>query len=115
MSRNQEMFDERYRKVLARHRQLSRGYATKLSKNGLVTHYPIGHVRDVLSFSVLLWPLGILFFLKACIVTIFGEEAYREQVSILAEGTMGEQIGAFFLHMDPITGILAQILGLIIN
>jgi hypothetical protein len=115
MTNKQEMFDERYRKVLKRHRQLSRGYVTRLGKNGVIDHHPIGHYRDAISLKALLLPLGILFFLKACMVTVLGEEAYAAQVALLREGSFGEQLGAFFMQMDPVTWPLAQFLGTIIG
>ena len=115
MSNKQEMFDERYRKVLKRHRQLSRGYVTRLGKNGVIDHYPIGHYRDAISLKVRILPLGILFFLKACMVTVLGEEAYAAQVAILQQGSFGQQLGGFFMQMDPITWPLAQLLGSVIG
>lgn len=115
MTNKQEMFDERYRKVLKRHRQLSRGYVTRLGNNGVINHHPIGNFRDVISLKALVLPLTILFFLKACMVTVLGEEAYAAQVALLRDGSFGEQVGAFLLQMDPITWPIAQLLGSIIG
>ena len=115
MSKQQDLFDERYRKVIERHRQLSRGYVTKLDRNGIVAHFPISHVREAFNFSALLLPFGILFFLKACIVTVLGREGYVQQVGLLREGGMVEQIGAIFMQMDPITSVLSHMLGFVIG
>lgn len=115
MTNKQDMFDERYRKVLNRHRQLSRGYATRLGKNGVIDHYPIGNFRNAVSLKALLLPFAILFFLKACMTTVLGQEAYAAQVALLREGSFGEQLAAFFLQMDPITWPIAQLLGSIIG
>lgn len=115
MNDKHDMFDERYRRVLKRHRQLSRGYVTRLGKNGVISHHPIGNFRDVISLKALILPLGILFFLKACMVTVLGEEKYAAQIAILQDGSFGEQIGAFFLQMDPITWPIAQLLGSLIG
>ncbi|MCL3880988.1 hypothetical protein [Marivita sp. GX14005] len=115
MTNKQDMFDERYRRVLKRHRQLSRGYVTRLGKNGVIDHYPIGHLRDAFSLKALLLPIGILFFLKACMVTVLGQDAYSAQVALLREGSLLEQFGAFFLQMDPITWPMAQMLGAVIG
>lgn len=115
MTHQQDMFDERYRKVLKRHRQLSRGYVTKIQKNGVIVHRPIRHLREAVSFSALLLPFGILFFLKACIVTVLGEEGYRQQVDVLREGGFVEQVGALFMQLEPVTGTLARLLGLVIG
>ncbi|WP_411224246.1 hypothetical protein [Marivita sp. S2033] len=109
------MFDERYRKVLKRHRQLSRGYVTRLGKNGVIDHHPIGHLRDAITFKMLLLPLGILFFLKACMVTVLGHDAYAAQVALLREGGFGAQIGAFLMQMDPITWPLSQLMATVIG
>lgn len=115
MTKQQDMFDERYRRVLKRHRQLSRGYVTKLQKNGVIVHKPIAHVREAMSFSTLLLPFGILFVLKAAIVTVLGEDGYRQQVDLMREGGFIEQIGAVFMQIDPITAPLAQLLSHIIG
>lgn len=115
MTKQQDMFDERYRKVLRRHRQLSRGYVTKMDKNGVVAHIPLNHIRESFNFAALILPFGILFFLKACIVTILGEEAYVQQVDILRDGGFVEQVGAIFMQLDPITAPLAKLLGAIIG
>ena len=110
MTDKQEMFDVRYRKVLERHRQLSRGYATRLGQNGVISHHPIGQFRHTISLKALFFPLGILFFLKACIFTVLGGEAYDAQVLLLQGGGLVNQIGSFFMQMDPISGIISQIL-----
>ena len=115
MTHQQDMFDERYRKVLKRHRQLSRGYVTKIQKNGVIAHKPIRHVREALSFSALLLPFGILFFLKACIVVVLGDEGYASQIEMLQAGGFVEQVGAVLMQVDPITSVLAKILGAVIG
>ena len=115
MNDKQDMFDERYRRVLKRHRQLSRGYVTRLGKNGVVRHHPIGNFRDVMSAKALILPLAIIFFLKASMITLLGEEKYAAQVAILKEGSFGDQVAAFFLQMDPITWPIAQLLGSVIG
>ncbi|MCR9158226.1 MAG: hypothetical protein NXH80_13345 [Rhodobacteraceae bacterium] len=115
MTKQQDMFDERYRKVLKRHRQLSRGYVTKIEKTGVIAHQPMRQVREAFSFSALLLPFGILFVLKAAIVTVLGEEGYRQQVDLLREGGFVEQMGAVFMQIDPITAPLSKVLGYIIG
>ncbi len=115
MTHQQDMFDERYRRVLKRHRQLSRGYVTKIEKTGVITHRPIRHLREAFSFSALLLPFGVLFFLKASIVTVLGEEGYRQQVEMLRDGGFVEQVGAIFMQMDPITAPLAKLLSYVIG
>jgi len=115
MTNQQDMFDERYRKVLKRHRQLSRGYVTKLQKNGVISHHPIGQVRERMSLSMLLIPLAVLFVLKACVVTVMGPSPYAQQVETLRQGGFLEQVGAVFMQMDPITRGLSTIMGSIIG
>jgi hypothetical protein len=115
MTNKQDLFDERYRKVLDRHRELSRGYVTKLGKNGVIDHHPISHYRDSIQLKPLLLPIGLLFFLKACVVTILKEDVFTAQVALLREGTFIEQMGAFLMQMDPITWVIAQGLGAIIG
>lgn len=65
--------------------------------------------------SALLLPFGILFVLKAAIVTVLGEEGYRQQVDLLREGGFVEQMGAVFMQIDPITAPLSKVLGYIIG
>jgi hypothetical protein len=115
MTNKQDLFDQRYRKVLDRHRELSRGYVTKLGKNGVIAHHPISHYGDALQFKALLLPIGLLFFLKACVVTILNEDVFTAQVDLLREGTFIEQVGAFLMQIDPITWVIAQGLGAIIG
>jgi hypothetical protein len=115
MTNQQDMFDQRYRRVLKRHRQLSRGYVTKLEKTGVITHRPIRHIREAVSFSALLLPFGILFFLKAAVVTVLGEDGYRQQVDLLREGGFVEQIGAVVMQIDPITAPLSRLLAYVIS
>ncbi len=115
MTKQQDMFDERYRRVLQRHRQLSRGYVTKLEKTGVIVHKPMRQVREAFSFSALLMPFGILFFLKAAVVTVLGEDGYRQQVEVLRDGGFVEQVGAVFMQIDPITAPLSRMLTYIIG
>ncbi len=115
MTKQQDMFDERYRRVLKRHRQLSRGYVTTLEKTGVIAHKPIRQIREAVSLSALLLPFGILFVLKAAIVTVLGEEGYRQQVDVLREGGFVEQMGAVFMQVDPITEPLSRVLSYIIS
>jgi hypothetical protein len=115
MTRQQDMFDERYRKVLKRHRQLSRGYVTKIQKNGVIAHKPIRRVREAMSFSAILLPFGILFFLKACIVVVLGDEGYASQIEMLQAGGFVEQVGAVLMQVDPITSVLTKFLGTVIG
>lgn len=115
MTNKQDLFDERYRKVLDRHRELSRGYVTRLSTNGLISHHPISHYRDAFPLKALLLPVALLFFLKACVVTILREDAFNAQVAALQDGNFVEQIGAVLMQMDPITWLIAQVLGYMIG
>lgn len=115
MTNQQDMFDERYRKVIKRHRQLSRGYVTKIEKNGVIAHRPTRNLGDVFSLTSLILPFGILFMLKAAIVTVLGEEGYIQQVDVLREGGFVEQVGAVFMQMDPITQPLSRLLTYIIG
>ena len=115
MTNKQDLFDERYRKVLNRHRELSRGYVTRLGTNGVISHQPMSHIRDVFPVKALVLPFALLFFLKACVVTILKEDVFAAQVALLREGNLIEQIGAFLMQIDPITWAIAQVLGLVIG
>ena len=115
MPSKQELFDERYRKVLDRHRELSRGYVTKLGRNGVISHYPISHYRDAFPLKALLLPIGLLFFLKACVVTILKEDAFAAQVAALRDGNFVEQVGAVLMQMDPITWGISSLMGYVIG
>ncbi|MFP7675324.1 hypothetical protein ACG74X_18405 [Marivita sp. S0852] len=115
MTDKQDMFDERYRKVLKRHRQLSRGYVTRLGQNGVIAHHPIGHFREAISLKALLLPVGILLFLKACMITVLGRDAYAAQVAQLQNGSFGEQLGGFFMQVDPVSGVISQMLSLVVG
>lgn len=115
MSNQQELFDERYRKVLERHRALSRGYVTRLSPTGLISHHPISRVSEAIPFKALLLPIGLLFFLKACVVTVLKEDAFTAQLELMRDGGMVEQIGAVLMQIDPITWMISQALTYIIG
>jgi len=115
MTHQQDMFDQRYRKVLKRHRQLSRGYVTKIQKNGVIAHRPIRHMREMVSFSSLLLPFGILFVLKGCIVTVLGREGYASQLEVLRSGGFVEQVGAVLMQVDSITSVMARLVGFVIG
>ena len=115
MTDNQELFDERYRKVLKHHRKLSRGYVTRLGKNGVIQHHPIGKLRNIMSINTLILPFAILFIFKACIITILGEEAYNAQVVVLQNGAIWEQAGGMLMQMDLFSWSLAHFLGSIIG
>lgn len=115
MTRNQDMFDERYRRVIKRHRQLSQGYTTRVGRNGVINHQPMGNFRNFITWKMVVLPLMILVFLKACMVTVLGEERYADQVASLHTGSASEQIAGFFLQMDPLTWPVAQLLSMIIG
>ena len=108
-------FDERYRRVLQRHRQLSHGYVTKLGKNGVINHHPIGQFRNAVSLKFLLAPVLLMFFLKACVLAVLGEEAHAAQIALMQDGSMGQQIGALLMQKDPISWPLAQMIGMIVG
>lgn len=112
MDHKQELFEQRYRRVLQRHRQLSRGYVTRLGGNGVITHEPARRIDKGFSLYLLTIPLLVGFFVKAGIYLVLGDERYAAQLALLQEGGAVERAGAWVMALDPITELVAGMLAL---
>lgn len=106
-------FEERHRAVTNRHRQLARGYVTKLGKNGLIEHHPRKSLPKMSfpTFTVLL--VGFLAF-KAFLLASLGDAEFSARVDALANGTVFERAGAWVMQIDPLSQwIVAHLLPLL--
>ncbi|MFZ5965300.1 hypothetical protein ACOXXX_20340 [Thalassococcus sp. BH17M4-6] len=95
-------FEERHRAVTKRHRQLARGYVTKLGRNGVIEHRPRRQTPKLSLPMVLMLGSGFLAF-KSFLFVSLGAEAYGVRVDTLANGTVVERVGGWLMQADPAT------------
>ncbi len=114
MFQNHALFDRRVRRLNRKHEAMSRGYTTKLRKDGLIVVQPQrAQVRLPLKFLFLVFVALILF--KGFLMASLGTEAYGERVAGLAGGTTVEQVGAWVMQPEPATEFVAAQIGLILR
>ena len=110
MVETHDHFIERLSALGHKHAQLSRGYTTRVGKDGLLVATP--KRRQFLPGAgvlkiVMLMLIGFLSF-KSFAVAAYGPVTYNERLQKLENGTVIEQIGAKALAIDPVTDAVAQ-------
>ena len=93
-----------------KHQQMTRGYATKVGKDGLITVTP-RRARRGFPFKGLVMLIIGFFAFKAFMLAAVGPVTYNERLAKLENGTVIEQAGAKVLGIDPVTNGLAAMVG----
>ena len=95
-------FEKRHKAVTKRHRQMARGYVTKLGRNGVIQHQPRRQLPGLSLNAILMLIAGLLAF-KSFLFVSLGEADYQSRIDALAQGTVIERTGAFIMQIDPAT------------
>jgi hypothetical protein len=113
MVETHDHFVERLDMLGRKHAKITRGYTTKVDKDGLLVATPKrGNLlpgTGVLKL-VMLMLIGFLTF-KSFALAAFGPVTYNERLSKLQNGTAIEQMGAKALAIDPVTEAVASTVG----
>ena len=103
MSEAFTQFEQRLSSLERKHRELAKGYVTKINPDGLIVvapKYPKSTLRARLAVGLILG-----FFLFKCVTMILvGPATYESRLEVLREGTGSERIGAWIMQVDPISG-----------
>ncbi len=101
-------FYKRQNRVQKKHDRMAKGYVTKLDKNGVFVQVPD---KKAGAFGLRMMFLSALVFMgfKAMLLTGLGTEAYQGHVDTLNQASSYEQVGAWFMQIDPITAKIAEI------
>lgn len=103
-------FDARMARIVRNHQRLSKGYVTRVTKDGLIVARPRSRFAPSLPWRSVLGLLIVGMAVKVMMFVNLGPEAYEARVARLAAGTQVEQVGAYLLAADRATlWIAAQI------
>ncbi|MBB3992847.1 hypothetical protein GGR95_000466 [Sulfitobacter undariae] len=101
-------FVSRVKNVDGKHARLvSRGYTSRVDKNGIIVVKPKGKRLRFPIKGLLLLVLCFLGF-KALVLTTSGPATYNERLAVLENGTAFEVLGATVLSIDPATQFIAD-------
>ena len=93
-------FEKRRRRILRRHRRLSRGAEPYIDSTGLVTYRPRRASLFAPLRGLLLIAVGFIGF-KGLVLAHLGAPLYEERLELLRGGTVVEQAGAWAMQADP--------------
>ncbi|SMY06623.1 hypothetical protein [Flavimaricola marinus] len=110
MSQTVENFDHRLKRVIKRHsRMRESGIVAKIGKDGLISAYPRRRMPSFpLRGFIILFAAAFLY--KGFLLAYLGAATYDNRVTALAEGSIVEQAGAWFLQADPATQTVATVI-----
>jgi hypothetical protein len=102
-------FRRRQQNLRRKHERMARGYVTGINENGLIVQKPDsksgGRALRVLVMVV----AGFMGF-KILLLGGLGPEQYSQHVTRLQSGSTGDQVGAWFMQIDPVSALLADYL-----
>lgn len=105
---NFQEFDKRMARILREHEKLSKGYVTKVTRDGLIVAKPRRRVLSLAPLRFLLLLLVAAMVFKIFFYIQMGAEVYNARVATLAVGTQVEKVGAYLLQADPVTVAISE-------
>lgn len=105
---NFDSFDRRMARIQKNHQRLSKGYVTRVTRDGLIVARPRRSLLTTLPMRLLLVVLVVGMATKVVLYTNMGAETYQVEVARLAVGTQFEQVGAYILSADQATIWLSE-------
>ena len=105
---NFQNFDKRMARIMRQHDRLSKGYVTKLTRDGLIVAKPRRRILSLAPLRFLLLLLVAAMAFKVFFYVQMGPEVYNARVAGLAIGTQVEQVGSYVLQADPVTVAIAD-------
>ncbi|MEL6644326.1 MAG: hypothetical protein AAFQ79_10355 [Pseudomonadota bacterium] len=104
---NMKNYHQRLDRIDRTHRELSRGYVTEVTDDGLIVHRP-RRARMSVPWRGMLFVLVTVMLCKALLLAYVGDAEYNTRVANLEAGTTAEQVGAFVMKADPVTQHIAD-------
>lgn len=100
---NFDSFDRRMARINKNQERLSKGYVTRVTRDGLIVARPRRTLLGMIPWRFILALLVIGVGAKVALYTNMGPETYQTEVARLAVGTQFEQVGAYVLSADQAT------------
>ena len=107
MSSGQATFESRLRRLVRKHRAMTRGYKTRMQPDGLIVAYPKGRGSPISAKSVVIFLVAFMAF-KGLMIASQGVESYDQRLERLHGGTLMEKAGGFVMQVDPISKLIAD-------
>lgn len=117
MVETKEDFANRLNTLGRKHKNMTHGYVTKVTKDGLIVVQPKRARSGRGGYAIKLMLLLVMGFIgfKAFTLATVGPVTYNERLSKLETGTMIEQVGAKALAIDPVTEALVETVGPVVR
>lgn len=103
-------FDKRVRTIARKNRRIARGHTTYIDALGVVRKKPARRGINLPIQGLIMLVLGFALF-KGVILASAGQAVYDTRLEVLASGNVFEQAGAWALQIDPVTRVIAALLG----
>ena len=110
----QRDFQKREKSLRRKHIRMARGYVTKMDKSGVIIQKPDNKVGGFGLRLLVLLAMG-LFVFKGFVLAGLGAEEYAARLTDLQSGETVQQVGAWLMQVDPVTGFIAENLQLILS
>lgn len=107
-------FNKRQQAVYRKHSRMARGYVTKLDRSGVFLQVPDSKAHGI-GLRVMLLAVAAFFASKVLILGWLGADLYLGHVVDLRHGSGLEQVGAWLMQVDPLTGHLAALIAPYLN
>ena len=105
-------YHKRRRALMRKHERMSRGYVTRLNRNGTFEQVPDSKASGV-GLKIILLAAVVFFGFKVLLFVGLGAETYQGHVDTLNAGTPYEKVGAWFMQVDPVTAKVAEVAALL--
>ena len=112
MSREQDPFYKRIRRIQRQRNKLAAGYALKVDKNNLIVPRP-HYVRLTFPWRGLCLAFLVALGFKAYLMTSLGAQTYASKLETLSQGHPFEQVGAWMMQPDPASDAMARMMGML--
>ncbi|SNS13667.1 hypothetical protein [Antarctobacter heliothermus] len=106
MDQAQQSFYKREQALRRKHIRMSRGYVTRMNRNGIIEQVPDRHFSGIGFRLVLRLALVVMAF-KVLAFAWLGETQYLSSVTTLSQGALHEKAGAWVMQADPVTRAVA--------
>lgn len=107
-------FRSRLSRLERKYKGMSAGYDAKLRSDGLIVITPRKAKRRVAWVPMAVFLLGFVVF-KGFLMVSLGASSYDERVARLQDGTGVEQVGAFVMQADPLSTLVANKMGTVLQ
>lgn len=102
-------FDRRIKQIVRKHDRLAKGAVRKQREDGLIVARP-RMLRPRFPWRIILIVICTAFVLKTAFLALVGDEAYDARLAALAQGGTLDQAGAWLMHIDPVTRVIADLI-----